>query len=151
MYHLKHHMPWKPWNHVVVTQPSATSWFSFRLFNQQSYAILLKKGCALYCCRQEQNCTLLFQTDADHTVLVFVCFQQPTPIKLKTYKEKWSPCKECGGGSWVSPNANEESQLWHAVWCLCVLVGAYLYAVCYNVVFFLCKWRKDKAVIFTYH
>lgn len=130
-------MPWKPWNYLALTQPSATSWFSFRLFNQQSYAILLKKrlctllllsGAELHSSRQMQN-----------TVLVFVCFQQPTPIKLKTYKEKWSPCKECGGGSWVSPNANEESQLWHAVWSLCVLVGAYSYVcMCATMFFFFC-------------
>lgn len=78
-----------------------------------------------------------FQTDAAHTLPLFVCFQQPTLIKLKTYKEKWSPCKECGGGSWVSPNANEESQLWHAIWSLCVLVGACLYiCVCVLPCFF---------------
>lgn len=79
----------------------------------------------------------LFQTDAAHTVAVFVCSQQPTLIRLKTYEEKWFPCKECGGGSWASPNANKESQLWHAIWSLCVLIGAYLYVlVCMCVTMF---------------
>lgn len=90
--------------------------------------------------------TALFQTDAAHTVPVFVCFQQPTLIKLKTYKEKWSPCKECGGGSWVSPNANEESQLWHAIWSLCVLQNTCT-SVCVLPCFFvfLCaSWGRIK-------